>query len=62
LWGCIGKIILLRKEDKMVQKILEMKEEYEKIFHPKGAIRVMGKDDYIFYALVEIIQILQSKK
>ena len=44
----------------MVQKILEMKSEYEKIFHPKGAIRVVNKEDYIFYSLVEIIQILQS--
>jgi len=44
----------------MVQKILEMKEEYEKIFHPKGAIRAVSKEDYIFYSLVEIIQILQS--
>lgn len=44
------------------RKILEIKEEYEKIFHPKGAIRIVSRDDYIFYALVEIINILQSKK
>ena len=42
-------------------KVEKMIEEFENIFHPKGSIRVISKEDYIFYALVEIINILQSK-
>lgn len=46
-----------------MEEIDKMVEEYEKVFHSgKDEIRVMSKDDYIFYALIKIIRILLWKK
>lgn len=37
-------------------------DEYNRVYSPKGEIKVVSKEDYIFCALLRIISILEKKE